>query len=119
MPEFTNMRSLLIALAQAMNLINPDMEHHHEQTAYLAFQIGYEMGLRDDDLYYVVYGSLLHDIGSVIFKEQQSVESIEENEREIAKLGARMIRDLDGFETIADIIEVSQNTYSEILACPR
>lgn len=115
MPEFTNMRSLLTALAQAMNLINPDMEHHHEQTAYLAFQIGYEMGLRDDDLYYAVYGALLHDIGAVLFKEQQSVESIEENEREIAKLGARMIRDLEGFEAIADIIEGSQNTYSEDL----
>ena len=113
--SFTNMRSLLIALARAMNLINPDMEHHHEQTAYLAFQIGYEMGLRDDDLYYVVYGSLLHDIGEVIYQEPQSVESIKQNEREIASLGARMIRDIEGFEAIADIIEVSQNTYTEDL----
>lgn len=113
--SFTNMRSLLIALARAMNLINPDMEHHHEQTAYLTFQIGYEMGLRDDDLHFAVYGSLLHDIGEVIYQEPQSVESIKQNEREIASLGARMIRDIEGFEAIADIIEVSQNTYTEDL----
>ena len=51
----TNMRSLLIALAKAMNLINPNMQHHHEQTAYISYQIGYEMGLRGDDLNYAVY----------------------------------------------------------------
>ena len=34
--SFTNMRSMLGAVARAMNLINPDMEHHHEQTAYLS-----------------------------------------------------------------------------------
>lgn len=111
MPEFTNMRSLLVALARAMNLINPDMEHHHEQTAYLAYHIGHEMGLRDEDLFYAVYGALLHDIGAVLYQEPQSVETIEQNEREIATLGARMIRDLEGFEVIADIIEGSQNSY--------
>ena len=61
----TNMRSLLIALAKAMNLINPNMQHHHEQTAYISYQIGYEMGLRGDDLNYAVYAALLHDIGAV------------------------------------------------------
>ncbi len=47
MTPLTNMRSLLIALAKAMNLINPNMQHHHEQTAYIAYQIGYEMSERE------------------------------------------------------------------------
>ena len=113
MTALTNMRSLLIALAKAMNLINPNMQHHHEQTAYIAYQIGYEMGLRGDDLNYAVYAALLHDIGAVVSPEVPTVESIEEHEREIATMGARMIRDLEGFGEIADIIEASQNTYIE------
>lgn len=43
--SFTNMRSLMTALARAMNLVNPDVEHHHEQTAYLALFIAREMHL--------------------------------------------------------------------------
>ena len=34
MTKFTTVRSLLSALAKAMNLINPDMENHHQETAY-------------------------------------------------------------------------------------
>ena len=68
--RFTNMRDLISALAISMNLINPDMQHHHEQTAYLAYQIGYEMGLRDQDLNNAVYAALLHDIGTVVSPEQ-------------------------------------------------
>lgn len=107
------MRSLLIALAKAMNLINPNMQYHHEQTAYISYQIGYEMGLRGDDLNNTVYAALLHDIGAVVSPEVQSVDSLEEHEKEIAIIGANMIRDLEGFGEIADIIEASQNTYIE------
>lgn len=109
----TNMRSLLIALAKAMNLINPNMQHHHEQTAYISYQIGYEMGLRGDDLNYAVYAALLHDIGAVVSPETPTVENIQEHEKEIAIIGANMIRDLEGFGGIAEIIEASQNTYVE------
>ncbi|MBR6267435.1 MAG: HD domain-containing protein [Selenomonadaceae bacterium] len=112
---FTNMRSMLGALARAMNLINPDMEHHHEQTAYLAYQIGYMMGLRGEDLYYTIYVSLLHDIGAVMSQEQKSIDEIEAHAKEIAKIGANMIRDLDQFRKVADIIEINQNSYVENL----
>lgn len=110
---FTNMRSLMGALARALNLVNPDMEHHHEQTAYLAYQIGYRMGLRDEALYETIYVALLHDIGSVVWSEQQSVKEIESHSREVAKIGAWMIRDIEQLRTVADLIEVVQNSYRE------
>ncbi len=43
----TNIRSLLGAISRILNLINPEMTHHHEQTAYLAYQIAEEMGLNE------------------------------------------------------------------------
>ncbi|MBQ7656608.1 MAG: HD domain-containing protein [Clostridia bacterium] len=113
--EFTNMRALLTALAKSMNLVNPDVEHHHEQTAYLAFQIGYEMGLRDEDLHYTIYVALLHDIGSVVSAEPQTISEIEAHGKEVAKIGASMIRDLQQFRRAADLIEVVQNSYQENL----
>lgn len=113
---FTNMRSLLSALARSLNLVNPDMEHHHEQTAYLAFQIAYEMGLRDEALHYTIYAALLHDIGSVVSPDPQSLEEIESHSKEVAKIGASMLRDIGPFEKVACLIEVIQNSYLENLA---
>lgn len=114
MPKpFTNIRSLLGALARSMNLINADMEHHHEQTAYLAYQIGLEMGLSGEGLNYTVYAALLHDIGAVVSPAPQSIQQIEENAKEIAAIGADMLRDLEQFGAIADIIEINQNSYLE------
>ena len=111
--SFTNMRSLLNALAISMNLINRDMEHHHEQTAYLAYQIGLEMGLESEALHDVIYGALLHDIGAVISPEPQNIQEIESHGREIAAIGAKMLEGLEGFETVAAIIETNQNSYQE------
>lgn len=113
--KFTDIRSLLKALAISLNLINPKMEHHHEQTAYLAFQIAYELGLRDEALNLTVYAALLHDIGSVIAPKPRSVKEIESDAKAVAAIGAEMIRDLDHFAEIADIIEINQNSYLENL----
>ena len=111
---FTNIRSLLGALAKALNLINPAVENHHEQTAYFAFFIGRELGFDEEELHTVVYAALLHDLGSIILEEQVSVEEIESNAQEYAHIGAKMIRDLPGFAEIADVIELCQTDWATL-----
>ena len=111
----TNFRSLLGALSRTLNLINPEMQHHHEQTAYLAYQVAKELGLSDEKLFLVLNASLLHDIGEVVMlpegeKSFKEGETLEERQR-IARIGANMLRDIDGFQAVADIIEVNQDAY--------
>ena len=115
--NFTNIRALLGALAEAMNLINADVEHHHEQTAYLAYLIAREMGLPEDMAYLCVYAALLHDVGSILVDEPQSVEEIEREERHIAQVGAAMLRDLPEFSRVADVIENCQCPWQVAHAC--
>lgn len=111
--EFTNIRSLLGALARALNLINREMQHHHEQTAYLAHRIGYAMGLRGDNLNVVGYTALLHDIGFEVLQESSAVKETAEGRKRVAKIGADMIREVEEFRSLADIIEIVQNSYEE------
>ena len=111
----TNIRSLLGVLSRTLNLINPEMQHHHEQTAYLAYQVAKELGLSDEELFLVLNASLLHDIGEVVVlpegeKSFKEGETLEERQR-IARVGANMLRDIDGFQAVADIIEVNQDAY--------
>ena len=112
--SFTNIRSLLGALAKALNLINPALENHHERTAYFSYFIGRQMGLETEELHIIVYAALLHDIGSIILEEQVSVEQIESNAREYARIGADMIRDLPDFEEIAAVIEYCQTDWETL-----
>lgn len=112
--SFTNIRSLLGALAKALNLINPEVENHHERTAYFSYFIGRELGYEEEELHTIVYAALLHDIGSIILEEQVSIEEIESNAREYAHIGAGMIRDLPEFSLIADVIEYCQTDWQTL-----
>ena len=104
------------ALAKAMNLINPAVENHHEQTAYFAYFIGRELGFEEEELHTLVYAALLHDLGSVILEHPVSLEEIESRAAEYARIGAEMIRDLPGFEKIAAIIEHCQTDWATLAA---
>lgn len=111
--KFTTVRSLLDALAKAMNLINPEMENHHQETAYLAYQLGVEMGLQTEELHMIVVSALLHDVGTIVMPQKENLSEIESHRREIAQIGAEMIRDLEPFEPVAGIIELCQNGWQE------
>lgn len=113
MENFTNLRSLLGGLAKAMNLINPDMENHHEQTAYLAYLIARELKFSEKDVERTICAALLHDIGSIMFEKQYSVAEIEHHSQVISRLGAEMLRDVKGMEKIADIIEHCQSSWED------
>lgn len=113
MSKFTTIRSLLNALAKAMNLIDPTIENHHQKTAYLAYQLGVEMGLETESLHVIVVSALLHDVGTIVMPLEDSLMAYEEHRREIAKIGADMIRDLKPFDRFAGIIELCQNSYQE------
>ncbi|MBQ9004312.1 MAG: HD domain-containing protein [Eggerthellaceae bacterium] len=115
--EFTNMRSLLVALAKSMNLVNPEVEHHHEQTAYLSYFLAKESGLPEDDQLLALYGATLHDIGSVITERALSISEVERRGPEIAASGARMVADLPGFDELATVIGFSQYAWSEYVKC--
>ena len=115
--HFTDIRSLLGALAEAMNLINADLEHHHEQTAYLAYLVAREMGMEESLSYLCVYAALLHDVGSILYDEPRGVLDIEREAHRIAGLGAGMLRGLPEFRRVADVIEYCQCPWQSFARC--
>ncbi|MBQ8983099.1 MAG: HD domain-containing protein [Lachnospiraceae bacterium] len=108
---FTNIRSLLGGLARAMNLVNHNMENHHERTAYFAYFIAREMKLSMEDTDLVIYAALLHDIGSIIQEKELTVQEIEQSARKYAEIGANMISDLPEYTEISKIIASCQTSW--------
>ena len=116
MEKLTNIRSLLEALSRAMNLINPEVENHHQQTAYFAYFIGREMGLDTEELHLAIYAALLHDVGSVVMNHTASVLEIEAEAARLAGIGASMLSDLPAFHAIAEVIRYCQLDYTSVRA---
>ena len=114
--EFTNMRDLMTGLAKAMNLLNPEIERHHEQTAYLALFVAREMDLPEEDIALALYSALLHDIGSIVVEAPQSVAEVEGKAREVSLTGARMLADLPGFGDIASVIGYCQCNWGDTIS---
>ena len=115
--NFTNMRSLMLGLARAMNLVSPEVERHHEQAAYLSLFVARQMGLPEDQVVLALYSALLHDIGSIMTEAPQTVAEIESNIHEVAREGSRMLRDLPGFADISSVIDYSECSWTDTVAC--
>ena len=107
----------MTGLAKAMNLVNPEIEHHHEQTAYLSLFIARHMGLPEEDVILTLYSALLHDIGSIIVDEPQTVTEVEQNALELSLTGARMLEDIPGCEEIAEVVRYSQCSWVDTVHC--
>ena len=112
--QFTTVRSLLEALAKAMNLINSSVSHHHEQTAYLACMIAREMGMDITEIRKTIYASLLYDVGAVMREKQMSLMEVERESKIVSMAGAIFLYGLDGFDEIGDIIANCQMSCEEI-----
>ena len=111
--EFTTMRSMLEALAKTMNLIDPEVEHHHEQTAYLSYLIAGQLGIPRERAIYTVYAALLHDIGAVDLEESKPIQELEKEAQALSKRGAKILRELPELEEVANIVEFCQCSWTE------
>ena len=108
----TNMRSLLGAIARAVNLIDRDVQFHQEQTAYLSYMIAKQLDFDEDEVFFTVNSAFVHDIGSVIGSVSKEERETKEGKRRAAQFGASMMREIDGFQTTAEIVENVPNSYS-------
>ena len=116
--SFTTMRSLMTALARAMNLINPEVVHHHEQTAYLSYFLARAEGMPESDAYLALYAALLHDLGSIRFEKAKTLEEIELRAHGISQVGAKMLEGLNGFKEIAQVVAYCQYSWEQtVSAC--
>ena len=106
--KITNMRKLVEKFAEAMNLLGNQTPQHHQQVAYLAYQIGEAMGYSREDKNEIIYGALLYDIGSVFLPEKDESKY---SFYELAKAGVGLIGDVQKFAYIKEIFNACQASY--------
>lgn len=108
----TTMRDMVRGFANAMNLIDPEVEDHHEKVCYLALQIACAMDFSEKDCLLTFYGALLHDVGLVASSGKSLLEL--EHTAKLAKAGGNILRSCAITSFLSDVVEVSQTPWEKM-----
>lgn len=102
---------VLDSMMQALYMKNPREQEHSSRVTGLSRQIGLEYQLKEDAMERLMISSDLHDIGKVTIDERilnKEGSLVEEERAEIEShptRGAIILRTVDSFAVIADIVE--------------
>ncbi|MBQ7487810.1 MAG: HD domain-containing protein [Clostridia bacterium] len=101
---FADLRDLIQGFAAAMNLISPEVQNHHQQVAYLSYRIADQMQLAPEIRRNIVYGALLHDVGSIIMGPDTPLLELERKPFALAKKSAEILHILPQTRHLASIV---------------
>lgn len=91
---------------------------HAERVAVLGVRIGRLLGLSDRELRDLEYAALLHDLGQISLREPipdgATVLAAPSDQRDIALEGARIVRQAEGLDTVADYVEAQTTPYRQV-----
>lgn len=103
---FSNLNDLLICITKAIDLVNPNVTDHHQQVAYLSYNIADALRLPLEQKRSLVIAALLHDVGAIALQDRLDFNEEEHtNINEHAFLGARLFSDSPILFNIATIIK--------------
>lgn len=111
---FTSMGDLVRGFASAMNLIDPEIQNHHERVAYLAFRLAEEMGLPSEQRRMTFFAALLHDVGGVLSRGELSLKDLEKNARMLAASGAVLLKLFPATAPLSDAVQESQTPWRRL-----
>lgn len=103
---FSNLYDLVVCITKAIDLVNPKVTNHHQQVAYLSYNIADAMQLTIEQKRSLVIAALLHDVGAIAL--QDNLDFNEEEHIELnahAFLGARLFEGSPILDKIANIIK--------------
>jgi hypothetical protein len=91
---------------------------HAERVAHLSVRIGRLLALSDNELRDLEYAALLHDLGQLSLREPipggATVLAAPSDQRDIAVEGARIVRQAEGLEVVADYVEAQTTPYRQV-----
>ena len=91
---------------------------HAERVAELSVRIGRLLGLSDSELRDLEYAALLHDLGQLSLREPipggATVLAAPSDQRDIAAEGARIVRQAEGLDVVADYVEAQTTPYRQV-----
>lgn len=112
--QFTTKRDIVRAFANTMNLVNPELQDHHEKVSYLAYRLAEALGLDEKHRMMAFAGGLLHDIGGVLKQGNTSLTDLEMSAGKVAVVGASILKTFPVTSPFAAIVRESQTPWQRL-----
>ena len=112
--QFTTKRDIIGAFANTMNLINPELEDHHEKVAYLAYRLAEAMDMDEHQKKVAFAGGLLHDIGGILTQRDISLTDLEMKAGQVAAAGASLLERFPVTAPFAGVVRESQTPWQRM-----
>ncbi len=112
--QFTTKRDIISAFANTMNLVNPELQDHHEKVSYLAYRLAETLGMDEKHRMMAFAGGLLHDIGGVMKQGNISLSDLEMNAGQVAAVGASLLNTFPLTSPFAGIVRESQTPWQRL-----
>ena len=112
--QFATKKDIIGAFADAMNLISPEVQDHHEKVAYIAFRLAETIGMDAGKCRTAFMGGLLHDIGGVLKQGDISLIALELQAGQVASAGAALLETFSETEALAPVVKESQTPWQHL-----
>lgn len=121
-----NIFDLILSLSRVIDLMSPAIGKHHMQVGYLAYRIGEQMGLAEDQLRELMIAGILHDIGAFSLDDRLDLLEFEDTHPGVhAEAGYLILKEVDLFSSVANLVRFhhtpwrnGKGQYQQDLAVP-
>lgn len=108
---------LVLSIANAIDHVAPEVNHHHVRVAHTAVAIAREMQMQPHDLQSLLLACLLHDIGIFSLDERSQVHAFDsESVHRHAEAGYLLLKKYALFDSVATIVRFHHESWSKCSA---
>ena len=105
----------VLGISEALDLVSPDVNHHHKRVAYIAYSLAREMSLEDEEVFDLVMAATVHDIGAFSQRERLIIHgrapAEDFNFNDHATVGYLLMRTFPPFKALADMVRYHHHFY--------
>lgn len=105
---------LVECIADAIDLISPEVNHHHRRVICISHYLGKAYGLSTNQLENLIVAAAVHDIGALTAKNHLDLLRFDETEGTHAKYGSRLLMGFTPLAHIAPIIRYHHTPWQDV-----
>lgn len=108
----TRLFDLVGCLSSAMDLVSPEVVHHHHRVGIIAARLADAAGLPAEIRAELALAGMLHDVGAFSLKIRLAALSFDSDDISHPEIGFRLLRGYAGFERVAGMVRSHHAAWS-------
>lgn len=107
-----SLKSFFLNLSSLLDIGNSELIYHQIKTAFIAWRLGLELRLTDNQMNALLIASLIHDIGAISLEEKINLKhSVSDSDDTHAFKGWYILQQVPNFQDISEAVKYHHTSY--------